>query len=93
MAAHCLDPDMEIYTRDLGDKLELSLVEKNEQQRIWETIVRPGRLRQRSRQREGDFYKKLPPSTYLWLLDPTHVHRIRQDMCAQPPLTAGGDVS
>ncbi|XP_067414679.1 NACHT, LRR and PYD domains-containing protein 1-like [Emydura macquarii macquarii] len=24
MAAHCLDPDMEIYTRDLGDKLELS---------------------------------------------------------------------
>ncbi|EMP24957.1 NACHT, LRR and PYD domains-containing protein 1 [Chelonia mydas] len=42
MAVHPLDPDMEIYTRDLGGKLELSLVEKKTQQQIWETTVRPG---------------------------------------------------
>ncbi|KAM7163309.1 uncharacterized protein RBU57_008958 [Macrochelys suwanniensis] len=45
MAAHPLDPDIEIYTRDLGGKLELSLVEKKKQQQIWETTVRPGDVR------------------------------------------------
>ncbi|XP_043372032.1 NACHT, LRR and PYD domains-containing protein 1-like [Dermochelys coriacea] len=42
MAVHPLDPDMEIYTKDLGGKLELSLVEKKTQQQIWETTVRAG---------------------------------------------------
>ncbi|XP_050812666.1 uncharacterized protein LOC127052755 [Gopherus flavomarginatus] len=42
MRDHPLDPDMEIYTEDLGNKLNLYLMEQNDMGLVWKATVRPG---------------------------------------------------
>ncbi|XP_030418182.1 uncharacterized protein LOC115651392 [Gopherus evgoodei] len=42
MRDHPLDPDMEIYTEDLGNKLNLYLMEQNDVELVWKATVRPG---------------------------------------------------
>ncbi|XP_039375134.1 pyrin-like [Mauremys reevesii] len=42
MTVHPLDPDMEIYTEDLRDKLSLCLMEQNDRGLVWKATVRPG---------------------------------------------------
>lgn len=61
---HPLDPDMEIYTEDLRDKLNLCLMEQNDRGLVWKATVRPGdvTLPGSTPTRAGDIQDKMPES-------------------------------